>query len=114
MILGADSEPYAVRTDLGWSIVGPSSTHHESQSGVTMCHRVSIKEIPAVTSTDVIKVLESDFKDTEENTRVVSQEDIVFLNKLEENIRMNKDSHLEMPLPFKKIMSLLLSRNFSI
>ncbi len=67
-----------------------------------MCHRVSIKEIPAVTPTDVIKVLESDFKDTEENTRVVSQEDIMFLNKLEENIRMNKDSHLKMPLPFKK------------
>ncbi len=64
-----------------------------------MCHRVYIKEIPAVTPTDVIKVLESDFKDTEENTRVVSQEDIIFLNKLEENIRMNKDSHLEMPRP---------------
>ncbi|RXN18705.1 hypothetical protein ROHU_025998 [Labeo rohita] len=82
VILGTDNEPYAVRTDLGWSIVGPSLTHHESQSGVTMCHRVSIKEIPAVTPTDVIKVLESDFKDTEQNTRVVSQEDIMFLNKL--------------------------------
>ncbi len=58
VILGADSEPHAVRTDLGWSIVGPSLAHHESQSGVTMCHRVSIKEIPAVTPTDVIKVLE--------------------------------------------------------
>ncbi len=66
---------------LGWSIVGPSLAHHESQSGVTMCHRVSIKEIPAVTPTDVIKVLESDFKDTEENTRVVSQEDIMFLEQ---------------------------------
>lgn len=82
VILGAENEPYAVRTDLGWSIVGPSLTHHESQSSLTMCHRVSIKEIPAVTPTDVIKVLESDFKDTEENTRVVSQEDIMFLNKL--------------------------------
>lgn len=76
-----------------------------------MCHRVSIKEIPSVTPADVIKMLESDFKDTEENTRVVSQEDIMFLNKLEENIRMNKDSHLEMPLhsrkdPIFQIMSL--------
>ncbi|KAL0186449.1 hypothetical protein M9458_018119, partial [Cirrhinus mrigala] len=44
----------------------------------------------------------SDFKDTEQNTRVVSQEDIMFLNKLGENIRMNQDSHLEMPLAFKK------------
>ncbi len=66
VLLGADSEPHVVRTDLGWSMVGPSLAHHESQSGVTMCHRVSIKEIPAVTPIDVIKVLESDFKDTEE------------------------------------------------
>ncbi|XP_039546986.1 uncharacterized protein LOC120492801 [Pimephales promelas] len=101
VILGADNEPYGVRTDLGWSIVGPSLTH-ESQSGVSMCHRVSIKEIPSVTPADVIKVLESDFRDTKENTKVVSQEDIVFLNKLEENIKTNEDGHLEMPLPFKK------------
>lgn len=102
VILGTDNEPYAVRTDLGWSIVGPSRAHHESQGGVAMCHRVSIKEIPAITPTDVIKVLESDFKDTEQNAIVVSQEDIMFLNKLKENIRTNQDSHLEMPLPFKK------------
>lgn len=54
VILGADNEPYAICTDLGWSIVGPSSQHHEALSGVNLCHSVSIKEIPSVTPTDLI------------------------------------------------------------
>lgn len=32
VILGGDDEPYAVHTDLGWSIVGRLSSHNESQS----------------------------------------------------------------------------------
>lgn len=42
-----------------------------------MCHRVTIKEVPPITPTDVIKVLESAFKDTSENATVMSQEDII-------------------------------------
>lgn len=54
-------------------------------------------------------MLETVFKDADKYARVVSLEDIVFLNKLGENIRMNKDNHLEMPLPFKQ--KLYLSNN---
>lgn len=68
------------------------------------CVRVAIKEISSVMPANVIKVLESVFRDTNKYTRVVSQGD-VFLNKLGENIRMNKDNHLEMSLPFKQRLS---------
>ncbi|GAA6067422.1 uncharacterized protein LOC113067232, partial [Tachysurus ichikawai] len=101
VILGVDDEPYAVHTDLGWSIVGRLSSHHESQSFKTICHRVNIKELPPVTPAEVIKVLESDFKDTGENSKTVSQDDIFFLTKLQQSIRKNDQGHYEMPLPFK-------------
>ncbi|KAJ8015871.1 hypothetical protein DPEC_G00001030 [Dallia pectoralis] len=55
VILGGDDEPYAVHTDLGWSIVGRLSSRHESQSFNTICHRVSTKELPPVTPAHVIK-----------------------------------------------------------
>ncbi|GAA6111993.1 uncharacterized protein LOC107575046, partial [Tachysurus ichikawai] len=101
VILGVDDEPYAVHTDLGWSIVGRLSSHHESQSFNTICHRVNIKELPPVTPAEVIKVLESDFKDTGENSKTVSQDDILFLTKLQQSIWKNDQGHYEMPLPFK-------------
>lgn len=72
MILGGDDEPYAVHTDLGWSIVGRLSSYHESQSFYAICHRVSIKELPPVSPADVIKVLESDFKDAGEDNKTMS------------------------------------------
>ncbi len=72
VILGGDDEPYAVHTDLGWSIVGHLSSYHESQSFYAICHRVSIKELPPVSPADVIKVLESDFKDAGEDNKTMS------------------------------------------
>ncbi|XP_058481739.1 uncharacterized protein LOC131457006 [Solea solea] len=102
VIHGGDGEPYAVRTDLGWSIVGCSSPHHDSPSITNMCHRVVIKEFPPVTPADAIRVLESDFKDTSKDGKAVSQDDILFLNVLKEGIQMNTQGHYEMPLPFKE------------
>ncbi|XP_065115485.1 uncharacterized protein [Paramisgurnus dabryanus] len=101
VILGGDDEPYAIHTDLGWSVVGRLSSDHELQSFNTICHRVSIKELPPVTPADVIKVLESDFKDDGEDNKTVSQDDILFLTKLQQGIRKNDYGHYEMPLPFR-------------
>ncbi|XP_048020447.1 uncharacterized protein LOC125251470 [Megalobrama amblycephala] len=114
VILGGDDEPYAVHTDLGWSIVGRLSSHHESQNFNTICHRVSIKELPPVTPADVIKVLESDFKDAGEDNKTVSQDDILFLNKLQQGIRKNDHGHYEMPLPFKERPHLLNNKQLAI
>ncbi|KAK7882990.1 hypothetical protein WMY93_029164 [Mugilogobius chulae] len=101
VIIGGDSEPYAVRTDLGWSIVGGAPQLVNASNVTGLCHRVSVKEVPAVTPSTIIKVLESDFADTKPTDSGISQEDIQFLQILNNQIRQNEQGHLEMPLPFK-------------
>ncbi|KAL1276825.1 hypothetical protein QQF64_036448 [Cirrhinus molitorella] len=101
VITGGDEEPYAVRTDLGWSIVGSSPRIAKSTEVTGLCHRVSVKEIPILTPASVIRALESDFRDTSPKERSISQDDIQFTQLLNEKIHQNSEGHLEMPLPFK-------------
>ncbi|KAL1250801.1 hypothetical protein QQF64_018597 [Cirrhinus molitorella] len=101
VITGGEEEPYAVRTDLGWSIVGSSPRIAKSTEVTGLCHRVSVKEIPILTPASVIRALESDFRDTSPKERSISQDDIQFTQLLNEKIHQNSEGHLEMPLPFK-------------
>lgn len=100
--VGEDEEPYAIQTDLGWSIVGHSPLCLDVPHTSGLCHCFVVKELPPVTPGDVIKVLETDFKDTSEDCKKVSQDDILFSNKMREGIKMNCHGHCEMPLPFKE------------
>lgn len=102
VIVGKKDEPFAVRTDLGWSIVGRSSPRLDLPKESSLCHRLAAKELPPVTPADVIRVLETDFKDISEEGMKVSQDDILFINKLKEVIHKNVHGHYEMPLPFKE------------
>ena len=111
VILGGDEEPYVIQTDLGWSIVGRSSQSNDLQSTSRLCHRITVKELPPVTPTDAICILESDFKDGSEDSKTVSQDNIIFLNKLDESIWKNIHGHYEMPLPLKNRPSLPGNRN---
>ncbi|XP_065097354.2 uncharacterized protein [Paramisgurnus dabryanus] len=106
VLLGGDEEPYAVRTDLGWSIVGRSLHTQDTSSSHHLCHRTTVKELPPLTPTDVLRILESDFKDGNDDSKIVSQDDITFLNILDEGIKKNVYGHYEMPLPFKTRPSL--------
>ena len=106
VIVGGNEDPYAIRTDLGWSIVGRSSQGYDSMSTSRLCHRITVKEVPPATPADVIRILESDFKDGGVDGKTVSQDDITFLNKVEEGILKNIHGHYEMPLPFKSRPSL--------
>ena len=97
VITGKSNEPYGVRTDLGWSIVGTRSAN----GGRSFCRRVVVKEVPVVTMNDIVRVLESDFIENR-NAKMTSQEDIKFLKIMEEGIKRNENAHYEMPLPFKE------------
>lgn len=105
VITGKEEEPFAILTDLGWSIVGCSAPHSDSQL-TSHCHRVTVKELPTVTPLDALRILETDFKDSQGNDKTVSQEDLIFLVKiflkLKKNIKKNENGHHEMPHPFKE------------
>lgn len=96
VIVHHDNEPYAVRTDLGWSIVSGS----ESLLAPKVCHKVKTTELPEVTPQDLLSVLHQDFNDqkTEDS---VSQEDLKFIQIMDNGIKETDNGHLSMPLPFK-------------
>ncbi|KAJ8332755.1 hypothetical protein SKAU_G00416510, partial [Synaphobranchus kaupii] len=102
VISGEDYDPYAVKTDLGWSIVGSIIPQTSSKDVTGFCHRVSVKELPPITLASVIKALEMDFLDTNPREKNISQEDIQFLQLLNGKIQHNEEGHLEMPLPFRE------------
>ena len=101
IINGKDREPYAQKTDLGWSIVG-CSTPHYPEDAHSLTHRTAVREMPAVTPADAIRMLGSDFADAHHDDKRISQDDILFLQMMEEGIQQKEDGHYEMPLPFKK------------
>ena len=102
VISGENSDPYAVKTELGWSIVGSRTALASSRNSTGFCHRVTVKELPPITPASIIKALEKDFQDTNTRDRNISQEDIQFLQQLNGNITKNEKGHLEMPLPFRE------------
>ncbi|KAJ8342685.1 hypothetical protein SKAU_G00326130 [Synaphobranchus kaupii] len=101
-VIGGENEPFAQRTELGWSIIGSSNPHLDRQGSQSFVHRVTVKEIPTPPVTDVLKALESDFIERACEEKYVSQDDVQFIQFLSDNIR-HKDGHLEMPLPFKNV-----------
>ncbi|XP_073724404.1 uncharacterized protein [Misgurnus anguillicaudatus] len=102
VILGKENEPFAIHTDLGWSIIGNSTPDGETDMASSLCHRVTVKEIPPSTPADAIRALERDRKEINGNERTVSQVDLIFLQKLEHGIKQTENGHFEMPLTFKE------------
>ena len=120
--------PFGVKTDLGWSIIGRTSTNDDNdddeQCEIIHSHQIVTKEtIPnavhlreivefsvkttnlkeVINPWDIIKVLESDFIERKEHEKKpVSYGDKKFLDILSEGIHVRDDSHFEMPLPFKE------------
>ena len=109
VIAGESNEPYGIKKDLGWSIVGGSDV----KSGRSFCHRVAVKELPVVTMNNIVRILESDFKENKDDKKT-SQEDLQFLKIMEEGIGRTENGHYEMPLPFKERPLLPDNRSMAI
>lgn len=101
VIIGDKNQPFAQRSNLGWSIIGSSNPHLDRQGSQSFVHRLTVKELPIPSTTDVLKALESDFTERTYEDKYVSQNDVHFIQFLSDNITQKKDGHYEMPLPFK-------------
>ncbi|XP_026101642.1 uncharacterized protein LOC113072978 [Carassius auratus] len=101
VIIGDKDQPFAQRSILGWSIIGSSNPHLDRQGSQSFVHRLTVKELPIPSTTDVLKALESDFTERTYEDKYVSQNDVHFIQFLSDNITQKKDGHYEMPLPFK-------------
>ncbi|XP_039679755.1 uncharacterized protein LOC120573907 [Perca fluviatilis] len=61
VIIGEKNQPFAQRSELGWSIIGSANPHLDRQGSQSFVHRLTVKELPIPSATDVLKALESDF-----------------------------------------------------
>lgn len=88
VITGGDSEPYGIRTDLGWSIVGGVSPSVNSKDATGLCNRISVRELPPASPAAAIN-----FTDTNPREGSTSQKDIQFLQILERRIHQNEKEY---------------------
>ena len=124
MITGQGDDPYAIRTLLGWGIVGPvtpvKDLLNDAANEEIMCHRIVSQEIgqakridskfvidtqmkEVITPYQVKQMFELDFLERNTGDQALSQEDRRFLARVTENIRYQEDGHYEMPLPLKDL-----------
>ena len=113
VISGRDDEPYGVKTILGWSIVGTSSsepvvTHYNSittkvpdNMKLAVSHTNQAHFVFRTSCKEIINILESDFIEKRTDNYVMSQHDMKFMKIMNNEIRRDEQGFYEMPLPFK-------------
>jgi len=122
VITGKGDDPYAIRTLLGWGIIGPVTPVKELLNDVKSeditCHRIVTQEIgenkridsklvinaqmkEVINPYQVKEMFEIDFSERNSGDQALSQDDRKFLARVNEGIRHREDGHYEMPLPLK-------------
>ena len=125
VIRGKGEEPYAVRTSLGWSIVGPVATSNTPQDGYALdstCHRILSREVisgasdnanqlsfvfhgktkEVINPSAISQMFELDFLEHKGKLKHgLSKEDREFIQIAERGIQHREDGHYELPLPLK-------------
>ena len=115
VIPGADNDPYGIKTDLGWGIVGrvcKSPDYTEESSGswankiitredATFAVEHRAKEI--ISPVCVKQMFERDFHEAtgQKDSPTLSVEDRKFMDILGTGIHKRSDGHYEMPLPLR-------------
>ena len=123
VIHGTSEDPYAVRTLLGWSMVGPVATSDSSSEDHALnstCHRTLARErVPGdresrssfvlkgrtkelINPIAINKMFELDFSDHKNSGgHGLSKEDRRFQEIVEQGIHQCEDRRYELPLPLK-------------
>ena len=114
-----DSSPYAVKTALGWSVVGPlaqgldlSDCHvtvtypvKSLESGEVLHHsavvyRTAVKE--QVSPAQILSMFDQDFNLDKPSVAEYSQEDLQFLDTMEQKVHRCEERYVA-PLPFRSV-----------
>lgn len=119
VILGKSDEPYAIRTLLGWCVVGPVGELDGEALIDSNSHRILAREVipntkdslsfvlvnpskEVITPSAINRMFEMDFAEHKRSSqRGLSQEDRRFLEIAEKGIHQCHDGHYELPLPLK-------------
>ena len=121
VITGNINEPYAQKTDLGWSIVGMNSTDSKVEDSVS--HKIVTIHVPddlrlngnkGTNSThfvyrtsckELLDIMENDFSNCSHvpplQTDTISQDDLKFVKIIESSIHRQENGFYESPLPFR-------------
>ena len=128
VIPGRSSDPYAIRTLLGWGIIGPVTGSTNKEDSDVSCHRVAVKEIGGkelpshgfvvetlvkeIISPEAVKrMFERDFNEVKYVAQqTLSMDDRRFMAKVKQGITHRSDGHYELPLPLRN-ESLTLPNN---
>jgi hypothetical protein len=122
VITGKGDEPYAVRSLLGWAVIGPVTPKSECSEDETeniSSNRIVTKEIGTPNSTrrnfivspqvketinpsTATQMFEQDFSERNSDIQAYSMDDKRFLAKVKEGIVHCEDWHYEIRLPYKQ------------
>ena len=120
IVPGKSNDPYAIRTTLGWGVVGARNHgDHDDESEMTAgCHRIATREIASneastgkfiplksckeiMAPSAIKKMFEQDFSKSQDANLAISQEDLKFMNITSNGIHKADDGHYEIPLPLR-------------
>lgn len=92
---GGHDDPYAIRTPLGWMILGPISSGGSARASLNSLHLIGDETLKKFED-----VIQSEFTGLTSMCKGNSREDLIALSCVRENTRL-VDHHYEVPLPWK-------------